>query len=108
VVWNTVYLARSTLSDAEAIRCQTNCWPTSHRSVGSTSTSQATTFGAQMPISARTDSGSSGASIRDDGAQGQAVGFVEVDLGDFAHPPDSHGQVSSGILNRMQMSDFIH
>ena len=46
--------------------------------------------------------------IRHDGAQHQAVGFAEVGCGGFAHPPDSHGQVSVRILNRMQMSDFIH
>ena len=46
--------------------------------------------------------------IRHDGAEGQTAGFGEIDRGGFAHPPDSHGQVSSGILNRMQMSDFIH
>jgi hypothetical protein len=37
-----------------------------------------------------------------------AVGGGDVDSDTFAHPPDSHAQVSSGILNRMQMSDYIH
>jgi hypothetical protein len=30
-----------------------------------------------------------------------------MDLDGFAHPPDPHGQVARGILNRMQMSDYI-
>jgi hypothetical protein len=46
--------------------------------------------------------------VRHDGAERQAVGFGEVDCGGSAHPSDSHGQVSVRILNRMQMSDFIH
>ena len=31
-----------------------------------------------------------------------------IDLDGFAHPIDSHGQVTDGILNRMQMSYYIH
>jgi hypothetical protein len=46
--------------------------------------------------------------IPHDRAERLTVGFGEGDRGGFAHPPDSHGQVSGGILNRMQMSDFIH
>jgi hypothetical protein len=39
--------------------------------------------------------------VRHDGDQRPAVGFSEVNFGGFAHPPDSHGQVDDGILNRM-------
>jgi hypothetical protein len=39
--------------------------------------------------------------VRHDGDQRLAVGFSEVNFGGFAHPPDSHGQVDDGILNRM-------
>ena len=46
--------------------------------------------------------------VRDDGGQRLAIGFGEVDFDRFAHPPDLHGQVAEGILNRMQMSDYIH
>ena len=47
-------------------------------------------------------------SIHDDAGQGQAVSFGDADFDGFAHPPDSHEQGARGILNRMQMSDYIH
>jgi hypothetical protein len=46
--------------------------------------------------------------VRHDGDQCLAVGFGEVNSDGFAHPADSHGQVDEGILNRTQMSDYIH
>ena len=35
--------------------------------------------------------------VRHDGRQGLAVGVGDVDFDTFAHPPDSHAQVSRGI-----------
>jgi hypothetical protein len=46
--------------------------------------------------------------VRDDGDQRLTIGSGEVDFGGFAHPADSHGQVDDGILNRMQVSDYIY
>jgi hypothetical protein len=46
--------------------------------------------------------------VRHDGRQRLAVSFGEVDFDGFVHPPDSHGQVEHGILNRMQVLDYIH
>jgi hypothetical protein len=46
--------------------------------------------------------------VRHDGGQSLAVSFREIDFDGFVRPPDSHGQVADGILNRMQVSDYIH
>ncbi len=46
--------------------------------------------------------------VRHDGDQRLAFGFSEVNFDGFARPADSHSQVNDGILNRMQMSDYIH
>jgi len=46
--------------------------------------------------------------VRHDSGQGLTIGFGEADFDGFAHPPDSHGQVAKGILNRTQASVYIH
>jgi hypothetical protein len=46
--------------------------------------------------------------VRHDRYKALVVGVRDVDGDTFVHPPDSHAQLSRGIVNRMQMSDYIH
>src|SRR3954449_8795296 len=67
---------------------------------------RATACGVQQHVLGPPDMLLRTVAIPHDGAERQTVSFSEDNLGGFAHPPDSHGEVSSGILKRMQMSEI--